>query len=98
MQKYSNKIRRSSVPRGGFTIYILFYHIYNRADTNNSFSDRQDSDDDSILDAEPTKLSFTESTEEKAISPQRRLVPRESHLAKESSSSSPIRYGTCKIC
>lgn len=62
-----------------------------RADTNNSFSsDRQDSDDDSILDPEPTRLLFTgsESTEEsKVTSPQRKLCPQESRRRNDSSSS-----------
>ncbi|XP_028404478.1 microtubule-associated serine/threonine-protein kinase 2-like isoform X2 [Dendronephthya gigantea] len=65
-----------------------------RADTNNSFSDRQDSDDDSILDPEPTRLSYTgsESTEENKItSPQRRIARPESSLAKESNSTINLR-------
>ncbi|CAB4040615.1 microtubule-associated serine threonine- kinase 3-like, partial [Paramuricea clavata] len=62
-----------------------------RTDTNNSFSDRQDSDDESILDTEPIRLSFTgsESTEEnKVTSPHRKLCPQGSHLGRESSISS----------
>lgn len=62
-----------------------------RTDTNNSFSDRQDSDDDSILDPEPVRLSFagSESAEENRItSPHRKLCPQESlYLGRGSSSS-----------
>ena len=63
-----------------------------RTGTNNSFSDRQDSDDDSILDPEPTRLSFTgsESTEENKVSSQKRC-PQETSVGKGSSSSSPAR-------
>lgn len=68
--------------------------LFVRADTNNSLSDRQDSDDDNSLDPEPTRLNFTSSevTEDKSSSPHCKPSKPEQNTKRESTQMLPNRY------